>query len=500
MGNNDGDRFSSSKGSGDKKSLEKAKVVFLEQYRWRRAGQVLRQKLGEYAANPWFSREINKAQQIYLVDLNTDFIDDNEDIIMERCFEWFIFDYVMQSGKTPLEVFASREELSEMEKNLLEEWAQSRLSVFEVCGVLPGEGLEIKDLLFNRKIIINNYNVTGTLDKGSIVYMRVLKVGEEYEFSTGGLGLPPVSCGPLMEKISSDIGRNNAKKSRTLLSLNKYLKERAHKINAWVLDFALKAYTLDFDREQGRQVSDVSALSEKITSKLAQQITDAFLDDYYERWINQPIQVLDGKTPSESCKTVHGRAKVEELLKELEKVESSRVKKGEPNYDINKVRVRLGLVRGEATSPVDILKSRKTVKTPDWENYPWQSQNHSRVASLLKDYLKSKKYNADQEKGAIKLWFDYCSRENPGVRKDQLWVAAVVYALGRLEFNGGIQQQKLAGEFGISPSSLSEKFRSLCRSLDLVAFDPRYSSGKSPIEGLEMSDPLLAKIFYNLKL
>jgi len=498
MGNNDGDSFRSSEGSGGGKASEKAKVISLEQYRWRKAGQMLRQKLGEFAADPGFSREINKAQQTYLVDLETDFIDDNEDIVMERCFEWFIFDYVMQGGMTPIEIFASRKDLSEMEKKLLDDWAGSRLSVFEVYGVFPGEGLKIRDLIFNRKITINNYNVTGTLDKGSIVYMRVLKVGEEYEFSTGGLGLPPVCCGPLMEKIGLDIGKYNTKKSR-LLSLNSYLKERAHKINAWVLDFALKAYTLGIGKEKGMHGSDVSALSEKISSKIAQQITDAFLDDYYERWVNQPIKALDGKTPRESCKTVHGRAKVEELLKELEKVERTRVKKGEPHYDISKVRVRLGLVRGEV-SGADTIKSRKSVKGLTWENYPWLNHNHSRVASLINEHLKSKKYNTDQIKGAIKLWFDYCSRENPSVRKDQLWVAAVVYALGRLEFNGGMQQQKLAGEFGINPSSLSEKFRALCRALELVAFDPRYTSGKSPIEGLEMSDPLLAKIFYNLKL
>ncbi|MCL5935599.1 MAG: hypothetical protein M1543_03820, partial [Firmicutes bacterium] len=189
--NNDGDSFRSSEGSGDGKASEKAKVISLEQYRWRKVGQILRQKLGEFAADPGFSREISKAQQMYLVDLETDFIDDNEDIVMERCFEWFIFDYVMQGGMTPIEIFASQQDLSEMEKKLLDDWAGSRLSVFEVYGVFPGEGLKIRDLIFNRKITINNYNVTGTLDKGSIVYMRVLRVGEEYEFSTGGLGLPP---------------------------------------------------------------------------------------------------------------------------------------------------------------------------------------------------------------------------------------------------------------------------------------------------------------------
>ncbi|MFZ5651450.1 MAG: antitoxin Xre/MbcA/ParS toxin-binding domain-containing protein [Bacillota bacterium] len=475
-----------------------AGVVFLEQYRWRKAGQLLRRKLGEFAADPMFSGEIDRAQQMYLVGLESDFLDENEDIIMERCFEWFIFDYVTREGSTPIEIFASRKMVSDIEKRLLENWAGSRLSLFEVCGINPGEGLEIVDLFHNRKITVNNYNVNGSLEKGTIIYMRVLKVGDEYEFSTGGLGLPPACCGLLMEKIGKDMGRYTSRKGRDIFSLDYYLKERSHKINSWVMDFAYRSYFLDEDPARGQQ-PDIAALSGKLSSRIAQQITDAFLDDYYERWINQPVQALDGKTPRESCKTVHGRAKVEELLRELEKVERNRVKRGEPHYDIGKVRSRLGLVRGEGPSRSE---SRKTLPNgiKSWEDYSWTRKSHADVSLLIMNYLKTKGYTSEQAGGAVKLWFDYCARENPNVRKGELWAAAVVYALARLEFNGEIQQQALADEFGVSHSGLSEKYRSLCRSLDLVVFDRRYTCGKSPIEGLEISDPLLARILYNLKL
>ncbi|MFZ5647935.1 MAG: antitoxin Xre/MbcA/ParS toxin-binding domain-containing protein [Bacillota bacterium] len=474
-----------------------ARVVSLDQYRWRKAGQLLRRKLGEFAADPMFSREVDRAQQMYLVGLDSDFLDENEDIIMERCFEWFIFDYLTDGGLTPIEIFAAQKSVSDMEKKLLDQWAGSRLSLFEVCGINPGKGMEIVDLFYNRKITVNNYNVNGMLEKGTIVYMRVLKVGDEYEFSTGGLGLPPACCGSLMEKIGKDIGRYTSKKGKGLFTLDNYLKERSHRINSWVVDFAFRAYFLDEDMDRAQQQSDISALSGKVSPGIAQQITDAFLDDYYERWINQPVQALGGKTPRESCKTVHGRAKVEELLRELEKVEKNRMRRGEPHYDVNKVRSRLGLVRGESAGRSDSCKTRPHGKKARWDDYSWTKKSHADVALLVREYLKSNGYTPDQTGGAIKLWFDYCERENPNVRKGELWAAAVVYALARLEFNGGIQQQMLAGEFGVNPSGLSEKYRSLCKSLDLVVFDRRYTSAS---EGLELSDPLLARIFYNLKL
>ncbi|MFZ5633016.1 MAG: antitoxin Xre/MbcA/ParS toxin-binding domain-containing protein [Bacillota bacterium] len=469
-------------------------IIFLEQYRWRKAGQILRLKLGEFAADPHFADEIARAQQLYLVGLDPDFIDENDEIIMERCFEWFIFDYVMENGQTLIDIYRTTKNTSDMEKKMLGEWSSSRLSVFEVYGFSPEKGLKIRDLILNRKLTVKNYSVNGKLDRGSIIFMRVLSVGSEYEFSTGGLALPAPYGKPLMKKIRADIGRYIARKGKASFPLENYLRERAHKINAWVMDLALKAVRMsDVDADQNRRQPGIN-----MSSRIAQRITDMFLDDYYEKWINQPVQALDGKTPRESCKTVHGRAKVEEILKKLERMEKSRIKKGEPHYDINKVRVQLGLIPGEYTGGAD--KDRPAGQKPDWQNFPWANHVHARVALLIKESLKAKNYSASQIEGALKLWFDYCAKENPSVRKEQLWVAVVMYTLGRLEFDGRVQQHKLADEYGISSSSLSAKFRSMCRSLDLVIFDRRYTSGKSPIEELELSDPLLAKILYKLKL
>lgn len=493
MGGKGGEGSGSYKSKGPTmKGSRDAKVIFLDQYRWRKAGQTLRQKLGEFAADPLFSDEVAKAQHLYLVGLDADFIDENDEIVMERCFEWFIFDYVMEGGETLIDIFTAISNTSDMERRLLRDWSGSRMSVYEISGTSPNKGLRLRDLILNRKLTVSNYSVTGKLEKGSTIFMRILRVGDEYEFSTGGLALPPTLSKPLVRKIKADMERYAARKGQSLYSPDSYLKNRAHKINSWVMDFALK--TPDFN-EQNRDYRDIS-----VSSKIAQRITDMFLDDYYEKWINQPSPSLDGKTPRESCKTIHGRSKVEELLKELERMERSRVNKGEPHYDITKVRARLGLVPGTHGGRPGPEKNHPPGYKQDGEKYHWTNRAQAGVASLIRENLEAKNYTTEQVDGALKLWSDYCARENPAVRKEKLWLAAVVYTLARLELDGKAQQQKIAEEYGVSPSGLSEKYRSLCRSLDLVVFDRRYTSGKSPIEELELSDPLLAKIFYKLKL
>ena len=497
MADNSDSLFHSRKGS---KKSGPASIISLDQFRWRKTGQILRRKLGEFAGDPVFSEEISKAQQLYLVGVDPDIVDENEDMIMERCFEWFIFDYVVDGGVTPIEIFASRNTLSGMERKLLDDWTGSRLSVFEVKEVDPGSGLSIEDVLLSRRVMVNNFDVAGNIEKGSIVYMRILRVGDEYEFSTGGFGLPQACAGPLLEKIRMDAGKYASRRGTGRFFLEKYLRERAHIINSWVLDLAHRSYSADFyDDEEGLSAG-FSDIRDKMSRKIAQQITDAFLDDYYERWINQPLQALDGKTPKESGRTVHGRAKLEELLKELEKMEKKRARKGEPHYDIKKVRTRLGLLPRESAIKADADRGQSGSGQGIPDGFSWPDRGCARVALLLNDRLKSKGYASERVAGAVRLWFDYCVKAKPGIRKDNLWVAAVEYALDRIECENTVSQRQLSEEFSISASSLSEKFRLLCSSLGLTVFDSRYFSGKTAIDGLELSDPVLAGIFLDLKL
>lgn len=467
-------------------------LVSLNDYRERKTGQIMRQKLGEFASDPMFLAEMDKAQELYFTGLSSDIIEENNELIIERCFEWFIFDYVMKNGLTLLDMYIAKKTVADKEIEMINEWSASRQSLYVVCNVSSNGRLKIRDLVLNRKFVVENYEVPGKLEKGTIVFMRVIKVGQKHEFSTGGLALPPSCYESLMKKLKVDIGRYFANKTnKTDISLDEYLKRRAHKINAWVMDLAYQV--THFFKEQ-------EFFTDKLSSRITQQITDIFLDDYYDKWINQPTQTLDGKTPLQACKTVHGRAKVEEMLRELEVMEMGRIKKGEPHYDINKVRARLGMIRWNNNKANLSIKNQLVIKSLDRENCLWSKRIHERVAQLVEESLLVKNYTGDQIKGAVKLWFDYCTKENPVIRRERLWVATVLYTLGRLELDRTVQQQKLAGEYGVNPSRLSERFRAMCRALDLMVFDRRYISTKFPIEGLELSDPLLANIFKRIKL
>ena len=80
------------------------------------------------------------------------------------------------------------------------------------------------------------------------------------------------------------------------------------------------------------------------------------------------------------------------------------------------------------------------------------------------------------------------------MRKTAVWAATVVYAFARLEMEKGVRQQDLAGEYGVASSTISNKFRQICKSLELVAYDGRYST-KKPQGGRRRKDSPLLRDF-----
>ena len=80
------------------------KCVSLDQQRWRRAGKELRRKLGEYADQPSLCWDASKAQEMYLGCMDEKLMLKDDDFTMERCFEWFIFDFSTHKGTTIAEI------------------------------------------------------------------------------------------------------------------------------------------------------------------------------------------------------------------------------------------------------------------------------------------------------------------------------------------------------------------------------------------------------------
>lgn len=482
----------------------------LDQVRWRRAAQDLRQKLGEFADQPSFAWDAARAQDMYLGCLDQELMLHDDDFTMERCFEWFIFDFNLSKGSTIIETF--REEyphpLSFYEKMLVKEWVRARISLYEVLAVLPGKGLVIKDLLSRKKLMVHDLNAAAEIKMGNILLMRVLKVGEEYEFSTSGLALPDWCKKPLLKRLRQDRLESGARGWGT------YLKERSHKINAWVMELGTdntrtgspassksEQYKIMFALPDGQELLTLIKQSDAfiVTQELKDR-SGAF-KSVSAAWLGEARPLCgkctdDGVWEKETCSQTTDAGRKNGLRPVLGHLvltpRSVIITANSPGLlSLGKkliTEIFPGITRESAA---DAHYRAEAPGEAFADHYPWPEPGYAVVADSVRDGLRKRGYDAQQQRGAMKLWFDYCSKERPAIRKTAVWAAAVIYAFARLEMARELKQQDLAGQYGVASSTISMKFRLLCRSLELVAYDKRYATKRPPLHGSGLHNLLL---------
>ena len=70
---------------------------------------------------------------------------------------------------------------------------------------------------------------------------------------------------------------------------------------------------------------------------------DTELDNHYDKWVTTPLEVLGKISPKEAMKSKEGRVKLSLVIDELEAIYEQARKRGEPYYDVSKLRKKLKL-------------------------------------------------------------------------------------------------------------------------------------------------------------
>jgi tetratricopeptide (TPR) repeat protein len=76
--------------------------------------------------------------------------------------------------------------------------------------------------------------------------------------------------------------------------------------------------------------------------------------------------------------------------------------------------------------------------------------------------------------GCLKMWRDFAARVDiTKTRKPEVWAAAVAYTFERVQLSG-FSQTEIARAFKVSPITVSQKYRQITQTLNLVVLDARY--------------------------
>lgn len=266
-----------------------------------------------------------------------------------RFLDWYVFDYRTSSRKRVAELFVDVRQagLSPLERDLIRDWVKTHVSVYDVTDVVD-DRMELQDVFTDEVRSADKIGEDRSLLQGSLLMGRLLPVGGSLRFAPGVMPLLPDAGEALREFVQP---RFEAwQQARYGADWNDFLNEAGYLLNHFLIQ--------DLEPVEAPYLMQPEAggleAARSIARRMQGQIITTALDLHYERWLDQPVPEWNGKTPREMVETPDGTEMVQTLLDMLEEIEQERAESGQPAYDVDLLRRKLGLT-GEVRTEGGII-------------------------------------------------------------------------------------------------------------------------------------------------
>ncbi len=144
-----------------------------------------------------YPREVRRALSTFFADVLM--LPEEERMISEDdekyCNEWFLFDFKLQNGKTPIEHFYETNplRLTGEELAVYKDLTKSLYDVFEVLDVRVGSDMSLRSLSKSTVFLVKEYLATFQAKPGTWVTGRICYVRDHYEIVSGASIILPFS-------------------------------------------------------------------------------------------------------------------------------------------------------------------------------------------------------------------------------------------------------------------------------------------------------------------
>jgi hypothetical protein len=170
---------------GEKLMLWRPPDKIVEKYKnIRETGRLLNSKVIEVIPKQIIDRTAKEMRLLYKGMLVLDSEDETSYL-----FDRIIYD-VPWDGKSAVEHFEAEgdSQLSEMEKEILQAMKDASFSLFEITGSIPGEYVQLADLLSDNQVELMDINMSFTAHEGTLLATRILNIQDI--FMSTGAGFP----------------------------------------------------------------------------------------------------------------------------------------------------------------------------------------------------------------------------------------------------------------------------------------------------------------------
>jgi len=164
---------------------------------------------------------------------------------------WFLLDDADAAGNSLIDEFLSRysDDLTLQETQICKALKETHLTLLQVKEIHPGRSISLRDVFLGEDFeVFESAGSAEGIHKDSILYTRVLRIGETRFLVGAGVFLDPVVMEPLTQFIT-DQYREECEDGQKV-SFKQFLKENGELINWWIR--ALEQGEL-LDSEEGEQ-------------------------------------------------------------------------------------------------------------------------------------------------------------------------------------------------------------------------------------------------------
>lgn len=140
-----------------------------------------------------YDNYLKKASREYWPDLDPAIDLEADERELMQFMDWYMHDYpIPGQGRPVIQLYwESRPKLSPQERQVLQDWQNTYVSVFQIIEIEPGEGAWAEDIFSGEKTFISDEILTEHVMKWELMLLRKIKVLEEWHTSTVAGPEPP---------------------------------------------------------------------------------------------------------------------------------------------------------------------------------------------------------------------------------------------------------------------------------------------------------------------
>lgn len=157
----------------------------------------LRARILKFATKAGYNAHIEEAFDIFWRTLEQDLDPPEEmDEAWHQSFlEWFVHDFPIPPDDLPVIklYLASNPVLPAEEMQVLQDWQDAYISVYQVKEAKPGEGTLVEDIFSGEECFITDVSISRQTRKWELLTLRKIKVLDEWQASSVGSREPPLA-------------------------------------------------------------------------------------------------------------------------------------------------------------------------------------------------------------------------------------------------------------------------------------------------------------------